>query len=90
MNNWSRRSITTKALDKSVLAKYTFALFFAARLPDAILLSEFAKLVAQAPGQLERTFADWNSVFLVMGQSRRMKRSTMISCTIQSLPRWVD
>jgi len=42
--------------------------FFAARLPDHVLLGEFSQLVAQALGNTERTFPDWSSAFLALAE----------------------
>jgi len=52
--------------------------FFAARLPDAVLLHEFSTLVAQALGQPERTFADWNTLFLALAELAREQRFIVV------------
>ncbi|MEM7342868.1 MAG: hypothetical protein AAF485_01370 [Chloroflexota bacterium] len=45
--------------------------FFAARLPDHVLLGEFSQLVAQALGDTERSFTDWSSAFLALADLAR-------------------
>ncbi len=52
--------------------------FFAARLPDQVLLREFSQQVAQALGQPERTFADWSSVFVALAELAREQRFIVI------------
>lgn len=52
--------------------------FFAARLPDHVLLSEFSQQVAQALGQPERTFADWTSAFTALAELAQEERFIVV------------
>ena len=52
--------------------------FFAARLPDHVLLSEFSQQVALALNQPERTFSDWTSVFLALAELARDERFIVV------------
>src|SRR5690349_19941272 len=65
---YGRRRVGKRALIYERCHTKPSLYFFAARLPDAVLLSEFSKLVAQALGQPERTFADWNSLFFALAE----------------------
>jgi hypothetical protein len=52
--------------------------FFAARLPGPMLLAEFSQQLAHALQQPERTFADWNSVFLALAELARAQRFVVV------------
>ena len=52
--------------------------FFAARLPGEALLHEFSQQVARALKQPERTFPDWNSVFLALADLGRERRFVVV------------
>lgn len=52
--------------------------FFAARLPDAVLLREFSQEVAKALGEPERTFSDWNHLFLALADLAREQRFVVV------------
>jgi uncharacterized protein len=52
--------------------------FFAARLPDHVLLYEFGQQVAQALNQPERTFADWTSVFTALAELAQEQRFIVV------------
>jgi uncharacterized protein len=52
--------------------------FFAARLPEQVLLQEFSLLVAQALGQVGRAFPDWNSAFLALAELAREERFVVV------------
>ncbi|MEZ4865732.1 MAG: ATP-binding protein [Caldilineaceae bacterium] len=52
--------------------------FFAARLPDHVLLQEFGKQVAQALGQPDRVFPDWSSVFVALAELARAERFIVV------------
>ncbi len=52
--------------------------FFAARLPDQVLLREFSEQVAQALGEPERTFADWSSAFMALAALAQDKRFIVV------------
>ena len=45
--------------------------FFAARLPDQVLLAEFSQLIAHAFGDTERSFTDWSSAFFALAELAR-------------------
>ena len=55
-----------------------FLYFFAARLPDHVLLGEFSHLVTQALGQPERAFPDWTSVFTALAELARDERFIVV------------
>ncbi|MBV7332833.1 ATP-binding protein [Chloroflexi bacterium TSY] len=52
--------------------------FFAARLPDNVLLREFSQQVAQALKQPERTFSDWTDVFLALAELAQEERFIVV------------
>jgi len=52
--------------------------FFAARLPDAVLLREFSQEIAKALGQPERSFADWSSAFLALAELASEQRFVVV------------
>ena len=55
-----------------------FLYFFAARLPEAVLLHEFSQQVAQALGQPERSFADWSALFAALAELGREQRFIVV------------
>ncbi|MFQ5436295.1 MAG: ATP-binding protein, partial [Anaerolineae bacterium] len=52
--------------------------FFAARLPDHVLLHEFSQAVAQALDQPERTFSDWSQLLLALAELGRAERFIVV------------
>ncbi len=52
--------------------------FFAARLPDHVLLGEFSQLVAQALGDAERSFTDWSSAFFALAELARDEKFIVV------------
>ena len=52
--------------------------FFAARLPDAVLLREFSQEIAKALGQPERSFTDWSSAFLALAELASEQRFVVV------------
>lgn len=52
--------------------------FFAARLPDHVLLHEFSQQVSKALGQPERTFPDWTSAFVALAELAREQRFIVV------------
>jgi AAA+ ATPase superfamily predicted ATPase len=55
-----------------------FLYFFAARLPEAVLLHEFSQQVAQALGQPERSFPDWSALFSALAELGREQRFIVV------------
>lgn len=52
--------------------------FFAARLPDPVLLGEFSQQLTQALGAPERTFSDWSSAFAALGELAHDQRFIVV------------
>ncbi len=52
--------------------------FFAARLPEAVLLREFSQQVANALGRPDHTYADWSALFQAVAQLGREQRFIVV------------
>ncbi len=52
--------------------------FFAARLPEQLLLQEFSQAVAKALGEPERTFPDWSSAFNTLAELASTQRYVVV------------
>lgn len=75
---YGRRRVGKSALVYEWCQGKPFLYFFAARLPDAVLLREFSQEVAKALGQPDRTFSDWSSAFLALAELAREQRFVVV------------